>query len=213
MVGGTVQRSDEELMVAIAAGPGALPEFYRRHVAKVIGIGARRFDRAEDVADFVADVFVELIGSAHRFDPRRGTAIGFLYGLAANVAAAQRRRRARTDDAHRRLSGRAMLDADDYERVEEQVDAANDLRTVYRAMEALSGDDRRLLELVAVDGLAPADAAKIIGVSPIAARVRLARARQRLRTAINAAANNAAGISPSVADRPVTARAARKDVP
>ena len=29
------EHSDEELLAAIAAGPGFLPEFYRRHVAKV----------------------------------------------------------------------------------------------------------------------------------------------------------------------------------
>ncbi len=203
-----MQRSDEDLLAAIAAGPGALPEFYRRHVAKVIGIGARRFDRPEDVADFVADVFVALMGSAHRYDPRRGTAVAWLYGLAANVAAAQHRRRARADEAHRRLSGRALLDADDYERVEEQLDAAVLLRTAYRAMEALPAGDRRLLELVAVDGLAPTDAAKVLGVSPIAARVRLARARQRLRNAIATA-----GGGPSLAVLPLTAKATRKDVP
>jgi RNA polymerase sigma factor (sigma-70 family) len=208
MVGGAVQRSDEELLAAIAAGPGALPEFYRRHVAKVIGIGARRFDRPEDVADFVADVFVELMGSAHRYDPGRGTAVAWLYGLAANVAAAQRRRQARAEDAHRRLSGRALLDNDDYERVEEQLDAAVQLRTAYRVMDALPADDRRLLELVAVDGLPPAEAAKVLGVSPIAARVRLARARKRLRSAINSAS-----CDPSVVDRPVTAKATRKDAP
>src|SRR6266545_5378302 len=31
--------SDEELLAAVAAGPGAFPEFYRRHVARVTGMG------------------------------------------------------------------------------------------------------------------------------------------------------------------------------
>jgi DNA-directed RNA polymerase specialized sigma24 family protein len=66
--------SDEELLAAIAAGPGALPEFYRRHVARVTGMGVRRFGSPEDVADFVANVFLEVLGSADRFDPRRGNA-------------------------------------------------------------------------------------------------------------------------------------------
>jgi hypothetical protein len=58
------EHSDEELLVAIAAGPGFLPEFYRRHVAKVTGVGVRRFSTAEDVADFVANVFLEVLRSA-----------------------------------------------------------------------------------------------------------------------------------------------------
>jgi hypothetical protein len=32
--------TDEALLAAIAAGPGALSEFYRRHVAKIIGMGS-----------------------------------------------------------------------------------------------------------------------------------------------------------------------------
>jgi hypothetical protein len=56
--------SDEELLAAIAAGPGFLPEFYRRHVATVTGVGVRRFSRPEDVADSVANLFLEVMGSA-----------------------------------------------------------------------------------------------------------------------------------------------------
>jgi RNA polymerase sigma-70 factor (ECF subfamily) len=45
------ERTDEELVAAIARGPGALPEFYRRHVAKITGMGLRRFADPDDVAD------------------------------------------------------------------------------------------------------------------------------------------------------------------
>jgi DNA-directed RNA polymerase specialized sigma24 family protein len=93
--------SDEKLLAAIAAGPGAFPEFYRRHVARVTGMGVRRFDSPEDVADFVANVFLEVLGSADRFDPRRGTAVAWLYGVAGNVAMGMYRRQARTAKAER----------------------------------------------------------------------------------------------------------------
>ena len=68
------ERTDEQLLAAMAAGSGALPEFYRRHVGRVIAAGARRFNRPEDVADFTADVFVAVLESAGTFDPRRGCA-------------------------------------------------------------------------------------------------------------------------------------------
>jgi RNA polymerase sigma factor (sigma-70 family) len=186
--GGAVQdRSDEQLLVAIAAGPGALPEFYQRHVVKVMAMGYRRFTSPDDVADFVADVFVEVMTSAHSFDPRRGRAVPWLYGLAAHVAAAHLRRRARDADVQRQVNGRALLGDDDYARVEERIDAATALRHTYTAMQRLGDHDRRLLELVAVDGLAPAEAAAALGITGVAARVRLVRARTRLRTAIAAA--------------------------
>ena len=93
------ERSDEELLLAIAAAPGALPEFYRRHVGRMIAFGARRFGSPEDVADFVAEVFLEVLESARRFDPRRGRALSWLYGLATHVAAREHRRAARAADA------------------------------------------------------------------------------------------------------------------
>jgi RNA polymerase sigma-70 factor (ECF subfamily) len=178
--------SDEELLAAIAAGPGFLPEFYRRHVAKVTGVGVRRFSTPEDVADFVANVFLEVIRSAGSYDRRRGNAVAWLYGLAGNVAASMRRRQQRLTDAERRLAGRALLDTDDYARVEERIDAAAALRRAYEAMQQLGGPDRRLLELVAVDGLSPGAAAKVLGITAVATRVRLVRARSRLRALLSA---------------------------
>jgi RNA polymerase sigma-70 factor (ECF subfamily) len=177
--------TDEQLLAAIAAGPGALPEFYRRHVAKVVGMGVRRFSRAEDVADFTADVFVEVMTSASSFDPARGRALPWLYGVAGHVAARMHRQQARERSVTARLAGRELLADDDQARVERRIDAARELRRVYRALHRLDPADRRLLELVAVDGLSPVDAAEALGVSRVAARVRLSRARRRLREALS----------------------------
>jgi RNA polymerase sigma factor (sigma-70 family) len=182
--GGMTDDSDEELLVKIGAGPGAFPEFYRRHVGRVTGMGVRRFDNAEDVADFVATVFLEVLRSAGRFDPTRGGAVAWLYGLAGNVAAGMHRQRGREALAERRLSGRAFLDTDDYVRVEERIDAAARLRQTYLAINGLPEQDRRLLELVAVDGLTTSEVAQALSINPVAARVRLARARRRLRAAL-----------------------------
>jgi RNA polymerase sigma-70 factor (ECF subfamily) len=175
------ERTDEELLAAVAAGPGALPEFYRRHVGKIVGMGVRRFDQREDVADFVADVFVAVLTSADTFDPRRGRAVPWLCGVAANVASAQLRRRQRDADLQRQVIGRTFLAPDDYARVDERLDAAAQWRAVYQGMLTLNEKDRRLLELVAVDGLSPSDAGHALGISAVTARVRLSRARARLR--------------------------------
>jgi RNA polymerase sigma factor (sigma-70 family) len=178
------QSSDEEVLVAIATGPGAFPEFYRRHVARVTGMGVRRFDNPEDVADFVATVFLEVLGSAAGFDPARGSAVAWLYGVGGNVAIAMHRQRWRALQAEQRISGRALLDSDDYTRVEEAIDAAARLRQTYLAMRDLPEQDRRLLELVAVDGLSSREAARALDLTPAAVRVRMSRARRRLRVAL-----------------------------
>jgi RNA polymerase sigma factor (sigma-70 family) len=177
--------SDEDLLAAIGMDPGALPAFYLRHIARVTAMGVRRFDQPEDVADFVANVFLEVLRSAGRFDPGRGNGVAWLYGLGSNVAAAMYRQRARALRAEQQLQGRALLDADDYARVEERIDAASDLRRTYAAMQRLAYQDRRVLELVAVDGLSAVEAAQALSISPVAARVRLTRARRRLRAALS----------------------------
>jgi len=179
-----IQPSDEELLAAIATGPGALTEFYRRHVARVTGMGVRRFSNPEDVADFVATVFLEVLSSADGFDPARGRAVAWLYGVGSNVATAMYRQRSRDVQAEQRISGRALLDSDDYARVEERIDAAARLRQTYLAMRDLPERDRRLLELVAVDGLSAREAARALMLTPVAARVRLSRSRRRLRVAL-----------------------------
>jgi DNA-directed RNA polymerase specialized sigma24 family protein len=72
----------------------------------VTGVGVRRFSRPEDVADFVANVFLKVLESAGSYDPRRGNAVAWLYGLAGNVAAGMRRQQQRLTDAEHRLAGR-----------------------------------------------------------------------------------------------------------
>src|SRR4029453_16778847 len=134
--------------------------------------------------------------SADRFDPRRGNAIDWLYGVAGNVAAGMTSRKARKAKAERQLAGRAFLDADDYARVEERIDAANRLRRTYRALQHLREQDRRLLELIAVDGLSTGEAARVLSISPVAARVRLSRARVRLQTALAAGGQEGATSAP-----------------
>ncbi len=49
-------------------------------------------------------------------------------------------------------------------------------------MDGLGDDDRELLLLVSWEELSPGEAAKVLGVSSLAARSRLHRARRRLRT-------------------------------
>lgn len=175
------QRTDEELLVATAAGPGALPEFYRRNVGRVIAAGARRFDQPEDVADFTAAVFLAVLESASGFEPRRGNAVAWLYGIINHVASDEFRRRTRASETERRIAGRDLLADDDIDRLERRIDASAQAREVCRLLEGLPENDRRLLQLVAVDGISPAEAAGAMGISRIAVRVRLHRSRRRLR--------------------------------
>ncbi|BCY10318.1 RNA polymerase sigma factor [Actinoplanes sp. L3-i22] len=155
--------------------------FYRQHIGPVTRFVARRVDDPHLAADLTADVFVAVIESAHTYRPDRGSRTAWLYGVAHHVVAAEHRRARRETTATRRVAGRRLLDPADVARIEERIDAEASARRVYRALSAIPDGTRRLLELVAVDGLPVADAAAALGMSPIAARVRLHRARHRLR--------------------------------
>ena len=67
----------------------------------------------------------------------------------------------------------------------------------YAAMRRLAQCDREVLELVALDGLGALEAARALGISPVAARVRLTRARRRLRALL---AEETSTASPGFAD-------------
>ena len=176
--------SDTELLAAIGTDRAAFELFYRRHVSRVLRFAARRCATPEDLADVVAQTFLEAIGAAERFDGRRGDPLAWLLGIAAHCAAAAHRRNVRETATARRLSGRALLADDDYERLEDRLDAARLGPGLAAALASLSDGERDVVELVDVDGLAPAQAAQMLGIRPAAARMRLARARRSLRRAL-----------------------------
>ncbi|MDP9343721.1 MAG: sigma-70 family RNA polymerase sigma factor, partial [Actinomycetota bacterium] len=126
-------------------------------------------------------IWLEVIASAGRFDPRRGRAVPWLLGVAANVTASDARRRAREREAAARLSGRRVLDEDDVARLERAIDAAAIAPEARSAIAGLPPGERAMVELVALEGLTPDEAARALGVRPAAARMRLARARRKLR--------------------------------
>jgi RNA polymerase sigma factor (sigma-70 family) len=177
---GDVEQTDQGF-AGIAHDPEAFEEFYRSHVADVSRFIARRVDDPYTVADLTAEVFLAAIESAHTYRPDRGSVIGWVFGVAHRVLAAERRRARRESNATRRIAGHRLLDSADLARLEERIDAGSSARRVYQALADLPEATRRLLDLVAVDGLSVTEAAAALGVSPIAARVRMHRARKLLR--------------------------------
>jgi RNA polymerase sigma-70 factor (ECF subfamily) len=173
--------TDEELLARLGSDPAAFTEFYRRHLPAVRTVAVRRSGDPQEVADLVAAVFLKVIESAHQFDHRRGRALPWLYAVAANAAADERRRRGRESAAVARFQGRDFWSEEDLLRIEEQIDAAAAARGLLQAVAALPDAERRLFELVAVDGLATSDAARALGIRVATARMRLSRARRRLR--------------------------------
>jgi RNA polymerase sigma-70 factor (ECF subfamily) len=60
---------------------------YRANVAGITAFFARRCGEPQAVADLTSETFVQAIGSLAAFDPRRGTARAWLFGIARHVHA------------------------------------------------------------------------------------------------------------------------------
>ncbi|MDL4775774.1 RNA polymerase sigma factor [Actinomadura xylanilytica] len=166
--------------------PEAFEAFYRRHVETVNRFVARRVDDPHTAADMTADVFIAVIDSAHTYRPSCGNEIGWLFGVARNVLAANRRRAGRELRANQRIAGRRLLDPDDIDRLVERIDAESTGRRTYQALADLPAGVRALLELIVVDGLTVTEAAAALDIRPVTARVRLHRARRVLRDVVSA---------------------------
>jgi RNA polymerase sigma-70 factor (ECF subfamily) len=173
-------RADYDPLDRIGREPDALEAFYRDHVEAVQRFVARRVSDPHLAADLTADVFLAAVDSAATYDRRRGPVVAWLYGVGRNAIAAEARRRARELHAVRRIEGRRLLDGAALARIEERLDAERESRRLHRAIAELPEGDRALLELVSLDGLSVADAARVLGVKPATARVRLHRSRARV---------------------------------
>src|SRR3954451_22916516 len=139
-----------------------------RHLGAVTAYAQRRGSRdADALAAEVMTIAWRRLANVPKDDP-----VPWLYGAARNLLLAERR----TPAARGELPDVA---ADDVEPV--SLDAGVD-----RALRALSPADREAILLVAWDDLTPAQAAKALGINATAFRVRLLRARRRLRALLGA---------------------------
>ena len=175
--------SDAELLHTLAE-PGSFEEFYTRHVDVVFSFARRRCARPVDVADLVSITFLEAARSAHSFNPDRGGARAWLLGIAMRCLADMHKDDVRQQLLLDRVDPSARLRPDEYEAIERQIDAEALGPRLRAALASLTEAERDLFELVAYDGASVAEASRALGTSPVAGRMRLARARRRMQSAL-----------------------------
>lgn len=154
---------------------------YRANVAAVTSYFARRSADPHVVADLTADTFVTAITSFASFDPGKGTARSWVFGIARHVYAAHCEAYGQQRDRLERLAGRRDLEPDQVEELVDRIDAERAGRALVTGLGTLPDRDRALVELVDLAGLRPKEAAAVLGVTPGAVRMRLMRARAQLR--------------------------------
>jgi RNA polymerase sigma factor (sigma-70 family) len=182
------------------SGPAdeAIAEFealYRANVAAVTAYFARRSAEPQTVADLTADTFVQAITSFATFDPRKGTSRAWVFGIARRIYAAHCQAHSQQRSRVERLAGRRELPTDEVGDLIDRIDAERAGRALVTGLTTLSAADRAVVELVDLAGLQAKEAAQVLGVAPGTLRIRLMRARARLRKA--AGPDLAHGIDPA----------------
>ncbi|MGK5550927.1 RNA polymerase sigma factor [Actinomadura kijaniata] len=165
-------------------------ELYERNFRALLGYALRRCASADDAADVVAETFAVAWRRAGEL-PEGDNARLWLYGAARRVLANHRRGEQR--HALRTAALRAELAAVP---VNEP-----DVPVVGEVFRGLPAPDRELLSLVAWEGLAVPEIAKVLGCSRNAVSIRLHRARKRFARALRAAGVDDARAARLVAEK------------
>jgi RNA polymerase sigma-70 factor (ECF subfamily) len=76
---------DGDLLRSISRGDeAAFLVFYRRHQARVYRFALQMSGQPEIAEEVTQDVFMVVMGSAQKYDPKRGSITAYLYGVARN---------------------------------------------------------------------------------------------------------------------------------
>jgi RNA polymerase sigma factor (sigma-70 family) len=176
--------SASKLTVIDSDSGSGLAEFeqvYRNQVDVVMAYFARRCAEPQTVADLTSETFVRAASGFAGFDPARGSPRAWVFGIAARVYAGYCEQTAGGRAAVARLAGRRPLDSDEVDELAARIDAERDGRRLLERCAQLPELERSAVELVDVAGFTPKEAAAALGVSRVALRQRLSRARARLR--------------------------------
>lgn len=156
-----------------------LGEVYESRGAELFAFAWRLLDGQGSAEDLVHEAFVRVLDGRCRVDPSRGTVDLLMFGIVRTVAREVRRRAAadaRRADALRDDGPRLAVPADD------------DVLVVRAALQELSVADREVILLSTFHGNTPREIAVALGVPSATVRVRLFRARRRLRRLLAASA-------------------------
>ncbi len=143
--------------------------FYRAHYGLILTVAEQRLDTHQAAEDATADAF-QIAWRRYQHDDAT-LALPWLYQILRNVIGTEYRRLARARHANEQLD----LDHGTDPQIERRIDVRNALRR-------LPEQDRDLLYMAYWEDLTGDELAGILGASPGAVRVRLTRAREKLRT-------------------------------
>lgn len=175
--------SDDTLLARTPGDERAFAEFYRRWERPVAAFFVRAVGSGEIAADLTAEVFAEALSSAGGFDPARGEASAWLFGIARHLLA-RSRERGRVENQARIRLGLPALALDD--EVIARIEAAGSEERTLRLLARLPEDQQRALRARVVDERGYDEIAAELQCSESVVRKRVSRGLAALRTRLGA---------------------------
>jgi RNA polymerase sigma-70 factor (ECF subfamily) len=170
---------DGKLMEQLAHGDeSAFLALYDRYVSRVHGLTLYILRDPQLAEEATQDTFLKLWSRARQYLAERGAFLPWLLTIARHVALDRLRLEARRP---------AVIDANDAEDAWERLPDRDSLaeesrwRSVYFAVQSLSGDQRKVIELAYYQGMSQSEIAEVLGWPLGTVKTRLRAAMQNLR--------------------------------
>lgn len=161
--------------------PNLIAELFDEHAAGLYRYLARRAGDAT-AEEVLSQTFLAAVEQQHRFDPGRGSARAWLYGIAANLLRHHYRSETRRWQAYARFPLDLVQEADDV--ATSRADASTAQRSLARPIADLDEADRDVLLLYAWGDLSYAEIAAALNIPLGTVRSRLHRVRRLLKAAL-----------------------------
>jgi RNA polymerase sigma-70 factor, ECF subfamily len=173
------EHGEDALLVAARSGAHEFVAFYRHFERPVLGFFVRATGRGDLAADLTAETFARALESVAGFDPTRGRADQWLFGIARNVLAQSYRRRQVEASARARL-GMPKLILDDHTS-ETITRLSSESADASLALAALPNEQRRAIEARVLHERDYPDIAHELRCSEAVVRQRVSRGLRALR--------------------------------
>lgn len=180
---GLKQETTYDLIEKAQSGDvGAFTDIIRQYGSRIQAIAYQISGNSDDARDIAQEVFIRLWNSLGRFNPRFSF-VTWLYRLTVNLSIDHLRQDAR----HRHESieaGRTARIIDNQPRPDENAERNEFQGAIRKMTEQLSINQRRVFVLRDLQGFSIEEVAEILKCRPSTVRVHLARARSRVRDAM-----------------------------
>ena len=161
--------------ITVLDGPSSdFTALYRQHMAGVYSYFYHQVGNIPDAEDLTALTFTRALASYRRYDPARGSATGWLFGIARNCLRDHRRRPHPSDRLQADVPDRLPLP-------ETQLLSSERVHAIHKSIQQLPPDQRDALALRFFGELRTAEIAHVLGKTDGAVKMLIHRAIVTLR--------------------------------